>query len=32
MEQHNVVVLLSSYNGEEYIKDQIDSVLNQKKY
>lgn len=30
MEQYNVVVLLSSYNGEEYIKDQIDSVLNQK--
>ena len=30
MEQHNVVVLLSSYNGEEYIQDQIESVLNQK--
>lgn len=26
---HNVCVLMSTYNGEEYIKEQIDSVLNQ---
>lgn len=28
--KNNVVVLLSSYNGEKYIKEQIDSILNQK--
>ena len=30
MKQHKVVVLLSSYNGEKYIKDQINSILNQR--
>lgn len=30
MKQYKVVVLLSSYNGEKYIKAQIDSVLKQK--
>lgn len=28
--QPNVAVLLSSYNGEEFIREQIDSILNQK--
>lgn len=32
MEKFNdIVVLLSSYNGEEYIQDQIDSILSQSK-
>ena len=26
----NVVVLLSTYNGEKFLREQIDSVLNQK--
>lgn len=26
----SVVVLLSSYNGEQYIKEQIESIFNQK--
>ena len=26
----NVVVLLSSYNGEQYIKEQVESILGQK--
>ncbi|MDX9744769.1 MAG: glycosyltransferase, partial [Arcobacteraceae bacterium] len=25
-----IAVLLASYNGAEYIKDQVDSILNQK--
>ena len=28
--KNNILVLLSSYNGEKYIKQQIDSILNQK--
>lgn len=28
--KNNILVLLSSYNGEKYIKEQIDSILNQK--
>lgn len=27
--KNNILVLLSSYNGEKYIKEQIDSILNQ---
>lgn len=30
MLKNNVAVLLSTYNGEKYLKEQIDSVLNQK--
>lgn len=30
MENKKVLVLLSSYNGEKYISDQIESILNQK--
>ena len=30
MENKKVLVLLSSYNGEKYIADQIESILNQK--
>ena len=30
MESKKIAVLLSSYNGEQFIKEQIDSVLNQK--
>lgn len=30
MGEKSVVVLLSTYNGEKYLKEQIDSVLNQK--
>lgn len=29
MEDKKVAVILSTYNGEKYIKDQIDSILNQ---
>lgn len=29
MEAHSVCVLMSSYNGEEYIREQIDSILSQ---
>lgn len=30
MNNPEVLVLLSSYNGEKYIKEQIDSILTQK--
>lgn len=30
MKTYNVLVLLSAYNGEKYIKEQIDSIENQK--
>ena len=29
MEEKKVTVLLSAYNGEKYIGEQIDSILNQ---
>lgn len=31
MRNYNVAILMSTYNGEKYIKDQIDSLLRQKK-
>ena len=30
MKKYKVAVLLSAYNGEKYIKEQVDSILNQK--
>ena len=30
MNKKKIVVLLSTYNGEKYLKEQIDSILNQK--
>ena len=30
MNKKKIVVLLSTYNGENYLKEQIDSILNQK--
>ena len=29
MEERKVAILLSTYNGEKYVKEQIDSFLNQ---
>ena len=28
----NVAVIMSTYNGERYIREQIESILNQKKF
>ncbi len=30
MEQKNIAVLLSTYNGEQYLREQLDSILKQK--
>ena len=30
MNKKKIVVLLSTYNGEKYLQEQIDSILNQK--
>lgn len=32
MNKKKIVVLLSTYNGEKYLKEQIDSILNQKSF